>query len=70
MLLIGNGRLVTRDQGLYLENGAVAIEDRLIKEVGTTQELRAKYPHALINSKNNSVNCSIIAPYHLFYLPN
>ncbi|MEA4870579.1 MAG: putative aminohydrolase SsnA [Christensenella sp.] len=46
MLLIGNGRLVTRDQGMYLENGAVAIEDQLIKEVGTTQELKAKYPHA------------------------
>ena len=46
MLLIGNGRLVTRDNGLYLENGAVAIEDQLIKEIGTTQELRAKYPHA------------------------
>ena len=25
MLLIGNGRLVTRDQGKYIENGAVAI---------------------------------------------
>ena len=46
MLLIGNGRLVTRDNGLYLENGAVAIEDQLIKEIGTTQELKAKYPHA------------------------
>ena len=46
MLLIGNGRLVTRDNGLYLENGAVAIEDQLIKEIGTTQELTAKYPHA------------------------
>jgi cytosine/adenosine deaminase-related metal-dependent hydrolase len=36
MLLIGNGRLLTRDQGNYIENGAVAIEGNLILEVGET----------------------------------
>jgi putative selenium metabolism protein SsnA len=46
MLLIGNGRLVTRDEGLYIENGAVLIEDNRIAEVGTTAELRAGYPQA------------------------
>ncbi len=46
MLLIGNGRLVTRDNGLYIENGAVAIENELIKEIGETSELRKKYPDA------------------------
>ncbi len=46
MLLIGNGRLVTRDDGLYIENGAVAIEGNLIAEVGTTSELKTKYPDA------------------------
>ena len=44
MLLIGNGRLVTRDNGRYIENGALAIENNLISEVGTTAELLAKYP--------------------------
>ena len=34
MLLIGNGRLITRDNGTYYENGAVAIDGKLIKEVG------------------------------------
>ena len=43
MLLIGNGRLVTRDNGRYIENGALAIENNLISEVGTTAELLAKY---------------------------
>lgn len=47
MLLIGNGRLVTRDEGLpYLENGAVVIENDAIKEVGNYADLKAKYPQA------------------------
>ena len=46
MLIIGNGRLVTRDQGKYLENGAVAIENNLIIEVGETAALKQKYPAA------------------------
>ena len=46
MLLIGNGRLLTRDQGNYFENGAVAIDGNLIKEVGETAKLKQKYPDA------------------------
>ena len=46
MLLIGNGRLLTRDQGNYIENGAVAIEGNLIVEVGETAKLKQKYPQA------------------------
>lgn len=45
MLLIGNGRLITRGENHRLiENGCVAAEGRLIKEVGDTAALRAKYP--------------------------
>ena len=46
MLLIGNGRLVTRDQGKYIENGAVAIDGNLIVEVGETAALKQKYAQA------------------------
>lgn len=46
MLLIGNGRLITRDNGTYYENGAVAIDGKLIKEVGETAVLKARYPEA------------------------
>ena len=47
MMIIGNGRLITRDrENPYLENGAVCIEGRLIKEVGTCETLKAKYPDA------------------------
>ncbi len=47
MLLVGNGRLITRDPACpYLENGAVALENEAVKEVGTLEALRAKYPEA------------------------
>lgn len=46
MLLIGNGRLVTRDDGLFIENGAVLTDGAVIAEVGETAALRARYPEA------------------------
>jgi len=47
MLLIGNGRLITRGANNQLiENGAVVTDGRLIKEVGLTSELQEKYPNA------------------------
>jgi cytosine/adenosine deaminase-related metal-dependent hydrolase len=46
MLLIGNGKLVTRDDGLFIENGAVVTQGSLIQDVGTTDEMKRKYPQA------------------------
>ena len=47
MLLVGNGRLITRDEAFpYAEDGAVALDGEVIKEVGAPSELRAKYPDA------------------------
>ena len=47
MLLLGNGRVVTRDsENPFLENGCVAMEDGLIARVGETDELRRAYPDA------------------------
>ena len=47
MLLIGNGRLLTRgEDNSLIENGCVAIEGRLITETGDTTALREKYPGA------------------------
>lgn len=47
MLLVGNGRMVTRhDQQPYLENGCVAIRENLVVEVGPTNEMKVKYPEA------------------------
>ncbi len=47
MILIGNGKVFTRnEQNPYIENGAVLIEGNIIKEVGLTEELKKKYPDA------------------------
>ena len=47
MLLIGNGRLITRDDTMpYLENGAVLTDGDTVKEVGSFAVLKEKYPDA------------------------
>ena len=46
MLLLGNGRMITRDaQNPFLADGCVAMENGVIVAVGGTQALRASYPH-------------------------
>ncbi len=47
MLLIGNGRLITRDPGApFFENGAVVTDGEVIRAVGDAERLRAAYPEA------------------------
>ena len=47
MLLIGNGRVCTRDAAMpWVENGAVLIDGEVIRAVGTLEELKAQYPRA------------------------
>lgn len=47
MLVLGNGKVVTRDPAKpFLEDGAVAIDGTKIKEVGSTAALRTAYPQA------------------------
>ena len=47
MLLVGNGKVITRDsENPYLEDGAVVIEGEMISEVGKLEELKKKYPEA------------------------
>jgi len=47
MLIVGNGRVVTRDAQMpFLEHGAVAIEGDAIQSVGEEAELVAAHPGA------------------------
>ncbi len=56
MLLIGNGRMITRDpKNPYMEDGCVAVKDNIICEVGTTAELKAKYSDAEFLDANGGV---------------
>lgn len=46
MLLIGNGRLITRNGNEYLQDGAVVTDGGIIRDVGQFAQLRARYPDA------------------------
>ena len=69
MYLWGNGRLVTRDgANPYLENGCVAIEGNLIKEVCETAALKAKYPEAeFIDAKGGVIMPGFINAHNHIY---
>ncbi len=47
MLLIGNGKVFTRDsKNQFIDNGAVLIDGKLIKAIGKTEDLKKQYPEA------------------------
>ena len=47
MLVIGNGRMITRDSSIaFYENGAVAVDGNTIKMVGTTDEVKKAFHDA------------------------
>lgn len=45
MLLIGNGRVITRDEAQpFISDGCIAIRDQWVVEVGSTGMVKSKYP--------------------------
>lgn len=45
MFIIGNGRMITHNkENPYLEDGAVVIKDNLIHDIGSTEDIKNKYP--------------------------
>ena len=69
MLLIGNGRVITRDQeNPYLEDGAVVISGEKIKEVGSLTEMKAKYPEAeFVDAKGGVIMPGLINAHTHIY---
>ncbi|MCL2865404.1 MAG: putative aminohydrolase SsnA [Lachnospiraceae bacterium] len=69
MLLIGNGRLVTRDdKNSFWSDGAVVIEGKRIKKVGNTQEMRQEFPDAeYIDAKGGLIMPGFINMHHHIY---
>lgn len=69
MILVGNGKVITRDTDHpYFENGAVVIEDNRIKEVGIYDELKKKYPEAeFINAEGKIIMPGIINAHEHIY---
>lgn len=69
MLLLGNGRLITRDPAQpYLEDGCVAMEGGLIAEVGETGALRSEYPGAeFVDAGGGVIMPGMINAHHHIY---
>ena len=69
MLLIGNGRLVTRDNDApFFENGAVVCDGKLIVETGDFSAMRAKYPDAdLIDAHGGLIMPGLINAHNHIY---
>ena len=68
MILIGNGRLLTRNGAEFFENGAVAVDGRFVKVVGETAALRAKYPDAeWIDAKGGVIMPGLINMHNHIY---
>lgn len=69
MLLLGNGRLITRDDTQRIvENGCVAMRDNIIAEVGATDDLRRKYPDArYIDAEQKLIMPGLVNTHMHFY---
>ena len=69
MLVLGNGRVITRDAACPLiENGAVAIDGTAICQVGCTEEIREAYPGAeYIDAKGGLIMPAFINVHEHIY---
>ncbi len=69
MLLVGNGRMITRDsEHPFLECGGVAIEQGLIAETGDWKSLREKYPEAeVLDAKGGVIMPGLINIHEHIY---
>ena len=71
MILIGNGRVITNDDSnTFIENGCIAIEDNIIKEVGETSEIKCKYANKydeFIDAKGKLIMPGMINTHHHIY---
>ena len=69
MLLIGNGRLITRGaHNRLIENGCVAADGNVIAAVGTTEELKKRYPGAeFIDARGGMILPGLFNAHTHFY---
>lgn len=69
MILVGNGRLITHDKNNpYMEDGCVVIKGKVIKEIGTTEEMKSKYlDNEFIDAKKKVIMPGLInAHMHIY----
>lgn len=69
MILIGNGKLLTRNsKNLFLEDGCVCIHDNIIIDFGITDNMKIKYNNAeFIDAKKGLIMPGLINTHHHIY---
>lgn len=69
MILVGDGRLITfNNLNPFIENGCVVINENIIEDFGTTEEMKAKYPnHEYINADNKVIMPGLINSHMHIY---
>lgn len=69
MILIGNGRMITRNPDRpYIEDGCLCVDGQTIVAVDTTSALQAKYPDAsYIDAKGGLIMPGLINTHHHIY---
>ena len=69
MIIIGNGRLVTRDPAApFYENGAVAVDGNTIRKVGETAAIRREFPEAeYVDAKGGVIMHAFINTHEHIY---
>ncbi|MCP1102400.1 putative selenium metabolism protein SsnA [Aequitasia blattaphilus] len=69
MLVIGNGRMITRDlENPFVEDGAVAVEGNTILKTGVTKEIKELYPEAeFIDAKGGVIMPAFINTHEHIY---
>lgn len=69
MILVGNGRLITKnEQNPYMDDGCVVIEGNVIKEIGSTKEMKEKYSdHEFIDANKKIIMPGLINTHMHIY---
>ena len=69
MMLVGNGKVITRDSANpYWKDGGVVIDGEVIKEVGELSALKAKYPQAeFVDAKGGVIMPGLINAHTHIY---
>lgn len=69
MILIGNGRLLTRNaNNTFLEDGCVCVAGNTIVDFGTTADMKAKYEDAeFVDAKKGLIMPGMINTHHHIY---
>jgi putative selenium metabolism protein SsnA len=69
MILIGNGKLLTRDDdNTFIQDGCVCIDGNIIVDLGTTDQMKKKYESAeFVDAKKGLIMPGMINTHHHIY---